>query len=475
MSRTRALLQLAPDELIVDNFAGGGGASTGIKMATGRDPDIGINHDRPALAMFKANHPTTRVLCEDVRDVSPRFVCAGRRVGLGWFSPDCTFFSKARGSKPFRDRNRARRRRGLAGVVLRWAAEVRPRVIIVENVEEFQHWGPLGEDGEPDPERRGQSFRRWRSRLENLGYKVELRSLRACDYGAPTSRRRLFIIARCDGQPIIWPEPTHGPGRPSPWRTAAECIDWMIPVPSIFDRARPLAEATLRRIARGIRRHVLEAERPFIVPQLGAVPTLIQTGWGERPGQAPRVPGLDKPLGTIVADGQKHALVAAFLAKHYGGGPNGVQTPGQQMGLPLGTITTQDHHALVTSRLAPAGASAARAAQVRAFILAYYGTDQDAQIALPLPTITTRDRFALVTIAGQDYAIVDVGMRMLWPRELFNAQGFPPDYVIDPEIDGRPLPKTAQVEKVGNSVSPYMAAALVSAQFGGAGRVQAVA
>lgn len=484
-------LRLFTDELIVDNFAGGGGASTGIRMATGRDPDLAINHDPEALAMYRANHPGTRVLCEDVRDVEPRFVCRGRRVGLLWASPDCTHHSKARGGKPFRDRNRARRRRGLAGVVLKWADQVRPRVICVENVEEFQHWGPLGEDGEPDPERRGQSFRRWRSRLENLGYIVETRELRACDFGAPTSRKRLFIVARCDGEAIEWPEPTHGPGRAAPWRTAAEVIDWTLPCPSIFDRARPLAEATLRRIARGVRRHVLEAAQPFLVPvthhgdarvyaiddplrtitcanrgeQALVVPTLVQTGWGERPGQAPRVPGLDKPLGTIVADGQKHALVAAFLAKHYGGGPNGVQTPGQQMGLPLGTITAVDHHALVLPQLAPAGAAAARAAQVRAFLLAYYGTDQDPQLGLPLPTVTTRDRFAVVMVAGVEHVIVDIGMRMLSPRELYLAQGFPAGYVIDLEVDGRALTKGAQVRMVGNSVSPWPAAQLVRAQF----------
>jgi DNA (cytosine-5)-methyltransferase 1 len=257
---------ISPEELIVDNFAGGGGASVGIQMATGRAPDLAINHDPEALALYRANHPSTRTLCEDVFTVVPREVVAGRPVGLLWASPDCTFFSKARGGKPHRDRNRARKRRGLAGVVLKWAAQVKPRMIFVENVEEFRQWGPLGPDGQPCPKRKGQSFRRWQARLLNLGYEVESRELRACDFGAPTSRRRLFIIARCDGQPITWPEATHGPGRAAPYRTAAECIDWSIPCPSIFGRKKPLAVATQRRIARGIVRYVVNAAAPFIVP-----------------------------------------------------------------------------------------------------------------------------------------------------------------------------------------------------------------
>ncbi len=539
-------LRLEFDELIVDNFAGGGGASTGIAEALGRDPDIAINHCRTALALYGANHPKTKILCEDVFDVSPRAVTAGKRVGLAWFSPDCTFFSKARGAKPHRDRDRARRRRGLAGVVLKWAAQVKPRVICVENVEEFKEWGPLGADGQPDPTRKGLSFRRWMSRLKNLGYDVEMRELRACDFGAPTSRKRLFIIARCDGQPIVWPTPTHGPGRKHPYRTAAECIDWSIPCPSIFGRKKPLAPATLRRIARGIMRYVIEAKQPFIVPithtggdrvhsiaeplrtvtcasrgELALVspllspvktwggggndaspadrpmrtvttskrgehalivPTLIQTGYGEREGQAPRVPGLDKPLGTIMATGEKHAVVAAFLAKHYGGGPNGQQTPGLAMTDPTGTITAVDHHAVVTSHLvklkgtckdgqavdvplATVQAQGNHYGEVRAFLLKYNGTEQDPQLGLPLATVTTKDRFALVTIAGVDYAIVDIGMRMLHPRELFNAQSFPRNYVIDPIINGKPITKTAQVQMCGNAVPPKFSKAIVSAQF----------
>lgn len=494
---------LRDDELIIDNFAGGGGASTGIYLATGRHPDIAVNHDREALAMYKANHPTTQILCEDVFDVEPRRAVAGRSVGLAWFSPDCTFFSKARGGKPHRDRSRARRRRGLAGVVLKWAAQVKPRIICVENVEEFKAWGPLTDEGLPDPKRRGESFKRWLARLINLGYVVETRELRACDYGAPTSRKRLFVVARSDGQPIMWPTPTHGPNRSVPFRGASECIDWSIPCPSIFGRKKSLAEATLRRIARGLRRYVVEPSKPFVVPltHQGAEraysldepfrtitganrgeyalvsPTLIQIGYGERDGQAPRVSGLDKPLGTVVAS-NKHALVTAFLAK-YLDGERQTSSPSVEK-----SLATTDHHTLTASHLVklegtckdgqpltePLGTVQAQGnhyAEVRAFLIKYYGTDGAPQLDKPLDTITTHDRFALVTVAGCEYAIVDIGLRMLTPRELFNAQGFPHDYKIDPVINNKPLTKTAQVHKCGNSVPPPLSQALVSAQLTG--------
>ncbi len=495
-------------ELVIDLFAGGGGASTGIEAALGFPPHIAINHDPEAISLHQANHPQTRHFVSDVFEVDPHAVTQGRAVGLLWASPDCTFHSKARGGKPFRDRNRARRRRGLAGIVTRWAAAVRPRIICMENVEEFQHWGPLREDGTPCPERRGKSFARWVARLRNLGYVVDWRELRASDYGAPTIRRRLFMVARCDGLPIQWPEPTHGqPGtlpvkakKLKPWRTAAECIDWAVPAPSIFERAKPLADATCRRIAKGIMRYVVDSADPFIVPmthtggdrvhpsteplrtittaQRGelalAIPTLVQTGYGERAGQAPRVPGLDKPLGTVVGS-QKHALVAAFLAKHYGG------VVGQGIQAPTGTVTTVDHHSLVTSHLVKlrgtnVGSAATEPlhtisaqgqhhAEVRAFLIKYYGTDQDPTLREPLHTVTTRDRFGLVTIKGVDYQIVDIGLRMLTPRELFRAQGFPESYAITHGADGRPLTKTAQVRMCGNSVCPPVAQAIVAANY----------
>ena len=395
--------------------------------------------------MHLLNHPQTEHHCESVWDIDPLAVTQGRPVGLAWFSPDCKHFSKAKGGKP-----RDKRIRGLAWVAVRWAALVRPRVIILENVEEFQTWGPLLDDGSPCPARKGDTFRAFVGALHAQGYAVEWRELRACDYGAPTTRKRLFLVARCDGRPIVWPAPTHGaPGSTGvksralkPWHTAAECIDWTIPTPSIFERARPLADATMRRIARGVQRYVIEAKRPFVVqtPAGLAVPSMIQTGYGEREGQAPRSLDLHKPVGTLVGS-QKHALVTAFLAKHFGGNYTG---PGAPLTEPMHTITTQDHHALVC-----------------AFLVKYYGEGgQDQALADPLHTIPTVDRFGLVTCEQQQYRIVDIGMRMLEPRELYRAQGFPESYQIAPTINGKPLPKRAQVRMCGNSVSPPLAAAL---------------
>lgn len=468
-------------ELIIDSFAGGGGTSCGIEMALGRSPDIAINHDPEAIAMHQTNHPNTRHYLTSVWHVEPVTACAGRPVGLMWLSPDCTFHSKARGGKPFRERDPARRRRGLAWVAVRWAAAVRPRVIILENVEEFAKWGPLGPDGKPCPLREGLTFRRFVKQLQNLGYAVDWQELRACDYGAPTIRKRLFLVARCDGLPIVWPEPTHGT-RLVPYRTAAECIDWSIPCPSIFERERPLADNTLRRIARGLQKYVIDSPEPFIVgidnKSNGArdvwssneplrtitvenrfamvAPTLVQTGYGERDGQSPRSLDIQKPLGTIVGS-QKHALVTAFLAKHYGG------VVGQRVNQTLGTVTTVDHHSLVTASLGKCGGNFD---QVRAFLLKFYGNEKDGQsMRFPLGTVTTKDRFGIVTVHGQDYAITDIGMRMLAPRELYRAQGFPDAYIIDLPHDGKPLTKTAQVRMCGNSVSPPAAAAIVRAQF----------
>lgn len=493
-------MRLAPDELIIDNFAGGGGASTAIFLATGRHPDYAINHDAQALGMHAANHPETIHLCEDVFAVSPRKVCRGRRVGLAWFSPDCKHFSKAKGGKPVE-----KKIRGLAWVAVRWAEDVHPRMIYLENVEEFETWGPVV-DGRPCPDRKGHTYRRWKGRLEALGYKVEARTLVAADYGAPTTRKRLFLVARCDGLPIIWPTPSHGQGRALPWRTAAECIDFSIPCPSIFERERPLAENTLRRVAVGVQRFVIDAPQPFIVPvthpgdqrvhsineplrtitganggELALVsPTLIQTGYGERPGQAPRVPGLHKPLGTVVA-GQKHALVAAFLAKHNGIGAKMVV--GQDLFGPVHTITGTDQKAVVASSLVklrgtsrdgqrvtePLGTVSAQGnhfAEVRAFLIKFHrdgGQWQD--LFGPLHTVPTRDSLGLVMVHGELHAIVDIGLRMLQPRELFTAQGFPLDYIIDRTADGTPLPKHAQVRMCGNSVSPPPAEALIRANL----------
>ncbi len=553
-------------ELVVDLFAGGGGASTGIEQAIGRHVDIAVNHDPQAISLHTINHPQTRHFVCDVFKVKPLEVTKGQPVGLLWASPDCTYHSKARGGKPHRDRNKARRRRGLAGVVIHYAEAVRPRIIAMENVEEFQQWGPLLDDGTPCPDRRGTSFKRWVARLRNLGYVVEWRELRASDYGTPTIRKRLFIIARCDGAAIVWPEPTHGKPDTLPvrakklksWRTAAECIDWDIECPSIFERKKPLAEATLRRIAKGVMRYVVDAAEPFIVPmthtggdrvhgsneplrtvttaQRGefalAVPTLIQTGYGERPSQAPRVPGLEKPLGTAV-DGQKHALVTAFLAQHNnhrGTVPSDgrsaedpvstVTTKGAQQTLvtanlvhmghgegkdgrkrfshgirditaPLNTVTANGMPAaIVTTHLmvnttGHSGASAdspvptittgGHMAEVRAFLIKYYGSDQNPQLNEPLHTVTTKDRFGLVTVHGEEYAIVDIGLRMLTPRELYRAQGFPDNYIIERGARGEPMTKTAQVRMCGNSVCPPLARAIVAANYRELGQERAAA
>lgn len=503
--------------LVIDSFAGGGGASTGIEMALGRSPDIAINHDAAALSMHQANHPDTIHLNSNVWKVNPTEVCGGQRVALAWFSPDCKHHSKAKGGKPIN-----RHIRDLAWVVVYWAKVVRPQVILLENVEEFQDWGPLTEDMKPCAKRRGQTFNFWVEKLRRLGYTVDWRQLRACDYGAPTIRKRLFLVARCDGQPIRWPVPTHGPmddlqvraGAMQPWRTAADIIDWSLPCPSIFDTSeeimekhglravRPLAKATMARVARGVRKFVLEAKEPFCITyaQHGGhnrsgntplhtitasvkdqnaliVPTLVQTGYGEAPGQKPRVPGLHKPLGTLVAGGGKHALVAAFLAQHNTG------VTGRQADAPVSTLTTSGSHQQIVAahlmnmhgaqrsaramdRPHPAICAGGRhGALVVAFLQKYYGTGEGQATGEPLHTLSTRDTFGLMTldIDGTTYAITDIGMRMLTPREQFRAQGFPESYIIDRGSDGRVLTGKEQVRMCGNSVCPPLAAALVRA------------
>lgn len=542
-----------PGELVVDNFAGGGGASTGIDAALGRPVDIAINHDPEAIAMHKANHPETRHYCEDVWTVDPREACGDRPVGLAWFSPDCTHFSRAKGTAP-----RKKEIRGLAWVVIRWARAVRPRIIVLENVEEFSTWGPLLEDGRPDPARSGETYREWLGELTGLGYTVEVQSLVAADYGTPTTRRRLFLVARCDGAPAAWPAPTHGKGRAAAWRPAAEIIDWSIPCPSIFDRRRPLAEATLKRIAAGIRRYVVDAADPFIIPvthqgdarvhgideplrtvtaanrgELALVaPYIAQVShgdWGYTDGA--RVRSLEQPLGTVTAS-RDHALVAPFIVRHghystitgaglregCGAGtfrgqpataplatvcatndkhlvvPVITKHYGRQVGhdvrKTLGTVTGRDHHALTaafltkfygTSTGAPlqlplptvtssGGKGGGHLAEVRAFLIKYYGAESGQQTSLfdPLHTVTSKARFGLVTVHGEVYAIADIGMRMLQPHELFAAQGFPDDYEIAPEHNGKPLTKTAQIALAGNSVCPQVAEAVVAANVGAA-------
>jgi DNA (cytosine-5)-methyltransferase 1 len=531
--------------LVIDNFAGGGGASTGIEMALGRPVDIAINHDPEAIAMHEINHPHTKHYCESVWEVDPREITGGRPVDLAWFSPDCKHFSKAKGGKPVK-----KEIRGLAWVAIRYAATVRPRLIMLENVEEFVTWGPLAE-GRPCPKNKGRTFNSFVNALRRHGYQVEWRELRANLYGAATIRKRLFLIARCDGLPIVWPSPSHlvassaevKAKQAQVQRLAADIIDWSLPCPSIFTRKKPLAEATLRRIARGIQRYVIDAAEPFlvkvnhgydyfrgqpldeplqtitsklgtglVVPTLApfitehanastqrnmpveaplrticaqvkgghfavVAPTLVQLGYGERPGQAPRAPGLDKPLGTVVAGGGKHGLVAAFLAKHYGGNYTG---PGAPLDAPAPTVTTVDHNALVTSHLVKLRnncigqdvrepihtlTTGGHMGEVRAFLLKYYDTAVGQALDEPLHTITTKHRLGLVMVKGEPYQIVDIGMRMLEPHELYAAQGFPANYIHDRTIGGKRLSKASQVRMCGNSVCPPVAAALVRANL----------
>ncbi|EQC0064295.1 DNA cytosine methyltransferase [Enterobacter hormaechei subsp. xiangfangensis] len=649
-------------EIIVDNFAGGGGASTGIEMAIGRSVDIAINHDPNAVAMHTTNHPDTLHYCESVFDVNPQLATAGRPVGLAWFSPDCRHFSKAKGSKPVE-----KEIRGLAWIVIRWALAVRPRVMMLENVEEFKTWGPLivSADGgqRPDPERAGETFEAFCAMLSGgipaghpalvecceflgiaadgvqaqqlvagLGYAVDYRKLRACDFGAPTIRKRFFMVMRCDGVPVTWPEVTHADpkspavqaGKLAPWRTAAECIDWSIAAPSIFGRKKPLAENTLKRIARGIQRFVLGNPTPFIVKcnhtstrsgydcfrgqslneplqtitkkhgyaiavphltkfrtgatgqevtepvptitagtskrpggnghalgmveaaltpflagnggseyqakprplekpahtilkqsracvvapviarQFGAstghradepsatitaggggksqlvMPTLIQMGYGERPGQDPRVLQLDNPLGTVTAGGNKFATVSAFLAKHYGGNYQGA---GVGMDEPMHSVTTVDHHAAVTSHLVKLRgtcrdgqrtdqpmptitAGGTHVGEVKTMLAVDGYDEQRAQQALEfLREYCGPDSTGLVTLDGVVYRIVDIGMRMLQPHELYRAQGFPEWYIIDQDFRGVKYAKDKQVARCGNAVPPPFAEALVRANL----------
>lgn len=456
--------------LVVDLFAGGGGAGTGVARALGRSADFAVNHDPAAVAMYRRNHPSTTCLLSDVFDVSPRALCGRRRPKLVWASPDCTHFSRAKGAAP-----RSNKIRGLAWVAAEWARAVKPEVMIIENVREFLTWGPLDDEGQPIKARAGETFAAWLQHLTLAGYDVEWRVLRACDYGAPTIRERLYIIARSDGRPIVWPAPTHGAGRPLPYRTAAECIDWTIPVRSIFDRKKPLAAATQRRIAEGLRRFVIESASPFIAPLRGTstahrsvhdvnaplstvsaggthhalvVPYLANTRNGEAPGQAPRVRALDEPYWTTTAKGSQGALVTAWISKHFTG------VVGSDLRKPLGTVTAKDHNALTIAATYGDHADA-----VAAFLVQYYGSGSAWQsLSDPMRTVVTKARFGLVEVAigGEPHIIHDIGMRMLEPRELARANGLPDSQILTGT-------KAQQIARIGNMVCPDVAEALVRA------------
>lgn len=581
------LKKMIHGELIVDNFAGGGGASTGIEMATGYSVDIAINHDPEAIKMHKANHPNTKHYCENVWAVDPVKACNGHPVALAWFSPDCKHFSKAKGGKP-----KDKFIRGLAWVACRWAGLVRPRVIMLENVEEFKTWGPLGRRHHPIKAKQGETFQKFVQQLTDLGYEVQFRELIAADYGAPTMRKRFFMIARCDGKPIVWPEPTHAPadseevkaGLKKPYVGAYTQIDFSRPCPSIFDTSeeikekygiravRPLAQKTMDRIARGFIKFVLNNPKPFIIqcnhggerrpndirepmPTItgkhgyGIVePYMVQigqTGFAKdrskdvreplttivsknehcliEPMLAPYMgtnttnhPGgnCKDPIHTITTGNQqclisptliqyhsetskdgvrgqtikdpimtvdssnRYGLVASFLHKYYDGGYKGA---GETVENPLPTVTAWDHNSVVTANLIQMNnhcdgkdirqplptitAGDGHFGEVRAFLIKYYGQGTGQDIKDPLDTVTAQDRFGLVTINGTDYQIVDIGLRMLEPRELYGCQGFPDDYIIDHDYTGRTYPRSEQVRRCGNAVCPPIPAALVRANL----------
>lgn len=473
-------------EIVVDNFAGGGGASTGIEIAIGRSVDIAINHDQAAIAMHRANHPSTEHYTEDVWKVDPVQACAGRPVALAWFSPDCKHHSKAKGGKPV-----SRKIRGLAWVAIKWAKAVHPRVIMLENVEEFQDWGRLDANNRPDPRYKGETFRRFVRQLERLGYEVQYRLLKACDYGAPTIRKRFFLIARCDGKPIIWPEPTHAApdsvevvsGMKKSWVPVADVLDFSLPCPSIFASSeeimeqygiravRPLSENTMKRIARGVMKFVVNNPEPFIVG--GSAPVLMRNNENAVGSDA------RDPIGTITTGGH-HMLIAPSMIQYHSEQSEDVR--GQTVDKPIMTVDTSNRYGMVSTFLAqfnnhcdgqtvvkPIGTMTAQVnhfGEVRAFLVKYYGSGGNgSSCADPAPTITTKDRMGLVTVHGVDYQIVDIGLRMLTPRELFDAQGFPADYIIDVDADGKPYPKSEQVARCGNAVCPPIPTALVRANL----------
>lgn len=446
-------------ELIVDNFAGGGGASTGIEDATGCCVDIAINHDPEAIKMHKANHPYTEHYCEDVWQVDPVKACKGHPVGLAWFSPDCKHFSKAKGGKP-----KDKFIRGLAWVACRWAGLVRPRVIMLENVEEFKTWGPLNRGHHPIKNKQGKTFEKFVQQLMDLGYEVQYRELIAADYGAPTMRKRFFLIARCDSEPIVWPKPTHAPADSEkvkarllkPYVGAYTQLDFSLPCPSVFDTAeeikkkygiravRPLARKTMDRIARGVKKFVLDNPDPFIIEDESEdikMPILIQYH-SETTKDEVRGQGIEDPIMTVDSS-NRYGLVTSFISKFYKSGT------GQDMREPLHTITAGDGHF----------------GEVRAFLTKYYGSGTGKDIKEPLDTITAQDRFGLVTIYGTEYQIVDIGLRMLEPKELYGCQGFPADYIIDRDCEGKAYPRAEQVRRCGNAVCPPIPTALVRANL----------
>ena len=424
-------------DLIIDCFAGGGGASVGIEMALGRPFDIAINHDPQAIRMHKVNHPDTLHLTEDIFKVDLQRYVKGRHVALMWASPDCTSHSKAKGGQPRKSGLRI-----LPWAVYKHAKTILPDVIIMENVEEIQQWGPLDENGHPIKERQGEDYKKFISAMKGLGYIFDSRELVAADYGAPTTRKRWYAIFRRDGKDIVWPEQTHFKDSEPKWKQCGEYIDWSDLGKSIFDRPKPLADATQKRIANGIRKYILES-KPYIVQDKRAAAFIIQYHGEQKAGDA-RGQRLSEPIKTIDTS-NRYGLVTAFITKFYKSGI------GQGCDEPLHTITTSPGHFGLVS----------------AFLIKYYGTGGGQELKMPLATITTKDRFGLVNVIldidGEAYIIKDIFLRMLKPEELKRMQGFPDDYIIDRDIDWKPYPIKEQVARIGNSVVPVMAEALVMA------------
>lgn len=505
------------EDIIIDFFAGGGGASTGIELALGKPVTIAINHDKNAILMHKTNHPYTKHYQEDVWKIKPQDVCMGRHVGLAWFSPDCKHFSKAKGAALV-----DKKIRGLAWVVLRWAAEARPDVILLENVEEFQTWGPV-KKGKPIKSKSGCTFQRWLKQLRDLGYKVEHRELSAADYGAPTTRKRLYLIARCDGKSITWPAPTHsknGEDGKQKWRSAAEIIDWSIPGLSIFETkeeikahygqtaVRPLADNTLQRIIRGVDKFTIKSGKPFIVP----------IGYGEHEGQLPRIHDIDKPVSTIVSSGKQYLCTPSLIQYH---GEKSETFRGQSITDPIMTVDSSNRYGLTTAQLTKyfSGMDNAQAVNVPlhtvtskdrealtlVHIAEFKGQDKGQSVLDPLRTITasagefgavystvekyntdsdlkywpkvrellnkycgynlSHDDVLLMWINGMAYFISDIGLRMLVPKELYAANGFPHDYIIDHDYTDKAYSKKEQVARCGNAVCPPVAKALIEANY----------
>lgn len=431
-------------DLIIDCFAGGGGASVGMEMALGRPVDIAINHDPQAIRMHKVNHPDTLHLTEDIFKVDLKKYVDGRHVALMWASPDCTSHSKAKGGKP---RNRGLRI--LPWAVYKHAKAILPDVILMENVEEIQQWGPLDDDGHPIKERAGEDYKRFILAMKKLGYDFDSRELVAADYGAPTMRKRWYAIFRRDGKAILWPEPTYsksGADGRKKWLECGDYIDWSDLGRSIFDRPRPLADATMKRIANGYVKYVVNNPQPYLVNNQSAVAFMIQYHREIRAGDS-RGQLLTEPIKTIDTS-NRYGLVTAFVTKFYKSGI------GQGCEEPLHTITTSPGHFGLIS----------------AFLIKYYGTGCGQEVGKPLGTITTKDRFGLVNVIteidGEKYILKDIFLRMLKPEELKRMQGFPEDYILNRDIEGKPYPVREQVARIGNSVVPIMAQALVSANCG---------